>query len=318
MAIQWLRRAWLAAIGASALLLAACGGGDIASPLSPARVIAFGDAMADLGQNGRRYTVHDGTVNNWTLAVANGYDLTLAPSSSGGLNFATGNARIRLEPDAAGSTATPTVKEQIDAFLAASRPASDDLILVSAGTSDLIVGVQAVLAGTRTADQMLADVELAARDLADQVRRLVDAGADHVAVAGVINLGLTPWARDVDRAGLMEEASGRFNAELLIALNDMRLGDQVLYIDAAYAFNQWASDSTAEFVNVEDPVCTSVDPGPGIGTGANQVNSNLCTPATIAAGADYRVYLWADRVYPTPRGHELFGGVALDRIRDRW
>ena len=65
-------------------------------------------------------------------------------------------------------------------------------------------------------------------------------------------------------------------------------------------------------------MCTSVDPGPGIGTGAGQVNSNLCTPNTIAAGLDYTLYLFADRVYPTPRGHQLFGDYAYDRIRNRF
>ena len=35
-----------------------------------------------------------------------------------------------------------------------------------------------------------------------------------------------------------------------------------------------------ELSDVNTIACNSVDPGPGIGTGAGQVNSNLCTPAT--------------------------------------
>jgi outer membrane lipase/esterase len=62
-----------------------------------------------------------------------------------------------------------------------------------------------------------------------------------------------------------------------------------------------------------------VDPGPGIGIGSGQVNSNLCTPSTIAAGREeYTTYLFADPVYPTPRGHQLFGDYAYDRIRNRF
>ena len=73
MATQWLRRAWL--LAASALLLAACGGVRIVSLLEPTRVINFGDGMGDLGNNstGARYTVNDGSNNNWTQYVASGY-----------------------------------------------------------------------------------------------------------------------------------------------------------------------------------------------------------------------------------------------------
>lgn len=316
MAIQWLRRALLAAVGACALLLAACGGGTIASQLSPDRIVVFGDAFGDVGQNGRRYTVNDGTVNVWTLFVADAYDLALTPSSSGGLGYATGNARILRKPDAAGNNATPTVKQQVDAFLAASRPGADDLILFSAGTSDAIAEVRAVLAGAQTEAQMVANLEKAGRDLAAQVRRLVAAGAEHVVVAGPYNLERSPWAIELDRRSLMDAASAAFNQALLIALDG--LGANVLYLDAPSIINILSADGTNEFEEVEKPVCTSVDPGPGIGTGANQLNANLCTPGTIVTGADPALYLFADRVYPTARGHQLFGEYAYDRIRDRW
>ena len=52
--------------------------------------------------------------------------------------------------------------------------------------------------------------------------------------------------------------------------------------------------------------------------GNGEVNSKLCTPATIAAGVDYTTYLWADRVYPTPRGQQLFGDYARGLLTKRW
>jgi outer membrane lipase/esterase len=319
MAIQRLRRGWLAAF-ASALLLASCGGGTIVDPFTPSRIVAFGDAMGDAGQNGARYTVNDGTVNVWPVYLAAQYGLTLTPSSAGGLDYATGNARVLAKPDAAGSNATPTVKQQIDAFLAGPSIGDEDLIVISAGTSDVIAEAQAVIAGTQSEEKMLADVGQAGRDLGAQVRRLVNAGAKHVVVAGPYNLGRSPWAVQLGQESLLEDASSRFNQQFLVSV--VNLGKNVLYVDAALFFNQATSNPSVYELNEEAPnvfVCTSVDPGPGIGTGAGQVNSNLCTPDTLAAGREeYTIFLFADRVYPTPRGHQLFGDYTYDRIRDRF
>jgi len=327
---QWLRRAWLIAACASALLLAACGGGSIESSFTPTRVVAFGDAMGDLGQNGQRYTVNDGGVNNWTQFVANGFGLPLAPSAAGGLSFATGNARVSASTDAAGNTGTLSVAQQVDTFLAANTLGANDLVLVSAGTSEVIVQAKAVLDGAITEAQAQQNVQQAAQELAAQVRRLVNAGAEHVAVVGPYNLGRSAWALETGQAGLLERLSAvsgntganqprSFNERLLISMVD--LGANVLYIDAALEFNLVTANPGAsgfDLTNGTAVVCTSVDPGPGIGTGAGQVNSNLCTPSTVTAGADYNRFLFADRVYPTPRGHVIFGDFAFNRIRERW
>ncbi|MDB5899430.1 MAG: family lipase [Ramlibacter sp.] len=319
MATQWLRRALLLAASASALLLAACGGGSVESQLAPARVIAFGDAMGDVGQNGRRYTVNDGSVNNWTQFVAQSYGRTITSASAGGTSYATGNARVTVKPDAAGNTATLTVTEQVTAFLASGKPDANDLVLVSAGTSDVIAEAQAVIAGTQSRDQMLVNLGNAGRELGAQVRRLVAAGATHVVVVGPFNLGRTPWALETNQADLLTAASGRFDDQLLVSMVD--LGTNVLYVDAQLYFNLVVANYTSGAYNLSDvthKACTSVDPGPGIGTGAGQVNSNLCTPATVLPGIDYSRYLYADRVYITPRAHQLFGDYAYGRIKERF
>jgi phospholipase/lecithinase/hemolysin len=316
MATQWLRRAWLLAAGASALLLAACGGGSVESSFTPTRIVAFGDAMADVGQNGTRYTVNDGSVNNWTQYVANVYGVGVAPASAGGSSYATGNARVAAEPDAGGSTATLTVREQVDAFLAAGGPRPGDLTIVNAGTSDLIVQARAVVEGRQTSDQMLVSLKQAARDLAGEVQRLVSGGANRVVVVGPVNLGRTPWGEQLAQQSLFEAATRAFNTELLVRLVDY--GDSVLYVDAERQFNlYWSGYASYDLYEPQTPVCTSVDAGEGIGTGPGQVDSSECTTATLRA-ADYQRYLFADRVYPTPRGHQLFGDFAQARIRERW
>jgi phospholipase/lecithinase/hemolysin len=317
MSRNWLRRGVLLAACAASLLLAACGSGSIESQLAPTRVVAFGDGFADVGQKGVRYSVNDGILNNWTEQVAFGFGLPLLPSSQGGKSYAIGHARVVAKPDDVGNNATPTVKEQIDSFLAANTVFPTDLYIVNAGTSDLIAEGAKLAAGAQTADQTVANARQAGRDLAVQVRRLTDAGAKFVVVVGTYNLGRSPWAAAANLKSQLEDASGRFNDNMLIGLVD--LGDRVLYVDAALQYNLMTAVPTAyDMVDAATPVCTSVDPGPGIGIGNGEISSALCTPTTVLAGANYSGYLFADKVYPTPKGHSKFAEYAYQRIRARW
>ncbi|HSV34197.1 MAG TPA: SGNH/GDSL hydrolase family protein [Ramlibacter sp.] len=319
MSCNWTRRAFVALASASALLLAACGSGTIESQLQPTRIVSFGDGLSDVGQGGTRYTVNDGSVNIWTLQVASSFAVSLTAQSAGGTSYATGNARVVAKPDAAGGTATFTVKEQIDAFLAAGTLGSNDLIVVNAGTADVIAEMQQALkvSPTQSSAQALANVQQAGRDLGAQVRRLVQAGGKHVVVVGTYHLGRSPWATAIGQTSLLTEASSKFNEEMLVSIVD--LGANVLYVDAALLFNlMQASPSSYGLTNATDVVCTSIDPGNGIGIGTGQVNSAQCTTSTILTGAAYAGYMFADAVYLGPEAHRKFGEYAYSRIRDRW
>ena len=318
MATQWLRRTWLAAVGASVLLLAACGGGKTESELAPSRIVVFGDAMADIGQNanGSRYTVNDGSVNNWTLYVSDAFGLPLAPARSGGTSYAEGNSRVALTPGAGGDAGARTLAAQVDAFLAAQAIGPNDLILLNTGHSDIIVQARAAIEGGQTADAARDAMAEAGKALARQARRLVDAGARHVVVAGAYNLGRSPWAKQTDRESLLEALSLRFNDAFKVEVAD--LGESLLYIDFANQVNLYEGrPANYSFSNVERPVCNSVDAGEGIGTGAGQVDSSECGTGTLVDG-NYRAYLFADRVYLTPPAHRLLGEFAVDRMRQRW
>ncbi|MBX3656581.1 MAG: SGNH/GDSL hydrolase family protein [Ramlibacter sp.] len=317
MARNWLRRAVLVLACASAALLASCGSSSIESALTPSRFIAFGDGFSDLGQNGSRYTVNDGTINVWTAYMASLYGQTLTTASAGGLSYARGNARVVAKPDAAGNTATLTISEQIDAFLASNTLGADDVVVLNGGISDIVTQMAAVTAGSQTSADMIANVKQAGRDLGAQVRRLVQAGGKHVVVAGAYNLAKSPWAASIGQGDLLLEASSRFNEELLVSIVD--LGANVLYVDTAFHYNLvTAVPANYDLTDATTAVCTSVDPGPGIGTGAGKVNSAQCTAGTILSGLNYTLYAFADGLYPTPRAHQLFGEYAYNRVRARW
>jgi phospholipase/lecithinase/hemolysin len=320
MAFQWMRRALLALAPAALLALTACGSGTIESQFHPARAVVFGDGLSDMGNlaSGNRYTVND-TSLIWANIVAVDYGITLTKSSAGGTDYAMGNARVALEPDAAGGTATLTVKEQIDAFLAAhgSFNSTNDLVIIQGGISDLIVQMQAFRAGTITADEMVANARQAGRDLAAQAKRLVAAGALHVVVIGTYDLGKTPWATSIAQQTLLSNASQAFNNGLLVDLVDQ--GSNMLYVDIGLLVNLMNSAPQAYgFGDATTVACNSVDAGPGIGIGTGQVNSALCTTSTIATGVNYNVAMWADPVYPTPLAHSTIANYVFTRVHDRW
>lgn len=317
MSCHWMRRAALALASASALTLAGCGSGTIESQLHPTRIVTFGDALSDLGENGSRYTVNDGTVNVWTQEIAVSFGLNLATVASGGTSYATGSARITAHPDASGNAATPTIAEQIDRFLSRDSVGPNDLVVVQGGIADLLVEDAKVRNNQETTAQMIANAAQAGTELAAQVKRLVAAGGTHVVVVGAYDLSKSPWGKTTQQVDLLFQASQAFNNQLLVSLVDQ--GQNVLYVDAPLFFNvAVATPSTYALTNSTDPVCTSIDPGPGIGIGPNQVNSARCTPSTVIPGVDYNTYVFADLVYPTAAAHRQFGTYAYQRIRLRW
>ncbi len=317
MTINWFRRTAVLAACAAAALLTACGSSTVESAFTPTRIVSFGDAFSDVGQTGVRFTINDGSTNIWSQQLAQSYGRTLGAASAGGKGFARGNARVLKTPDAAGFPATLTVTQQIDAFLAAEKVASGDMVVLNGGISDVVAQMAAVRAGTQTEDQMVANAQQAGRDFATQVRRLVTAGAAHVVVAGTYDLGRSPWATSINKVNLLSTASSAFNRALLVDIVD--LGANVLYIDAAYYFNLLVnSPGSYSLTNSTSPVCTSVDSGNGLGIGTGQINSALCNQNTLVAGANPLAYVFADPVYFTPVANRLFGVYAHDRVIARW
>lgn len=317
MSCLWMRRALLALVSASTLLLAACGSGTIESQLHPTRIVVFGDAFSDLGQNGSRYTVNDGSVNVWTQQVAVSFGLTLAAAANGGTSYATGSARVTATPDAAGNSATPTITQQIDTFLSHGTIQPNDLFIVDGGIADIITQDALVRNNAESSTQMIANSKQAGTELAAQVRRLVNAGAAHVVVVGPYDLSKSLWAINTSQTDLLYQASTAFNNQVLVSLVD--LGQSVLYIDAPLFFNvATATPTVYAMSNSINAVCTSVDPGPGIGIGPGQINSALCTTSTLLPGVDYNQYVFADWIYPTAAAHRQFGNYAYTRITQRW
>lgn len=288
------RRAFMGLACASAALLAACGSSSIVSALKPSRFFAVGDGFSDLGQTGPRFTVNDGSVNIWTQQLVSHFGQTLTTAASGGLSYAQGGARIT----ATGSA--PSIESQVGALLAAHTLGPNDVVLVNGGLSEIVAQVTALGISAQTT----AAVRAAGVALGAQVRRLVNAGAKYVLVAGVYNLGLSPWAVGLDKVGPITDLSNQFNEGFLVSVVD--LGGQVLFVDAALYFNlAHASPAAYNLVNVKDKACTTPD-------------ASTCNPTTIVAGIDYARALFADSVHLAPEAHRQFGTEAYNKLTGRW
>ena len=303
MKASWTRRAALALVGVSAAaMMAACGDGSVVSDLKPARFITVGDSFADVGQAGGKYTVNDGSLT-WVQQLAAHYSLTVDPASAGGWGYAQGYARVD-SADTSSGTAAPSVKEQVDQLLARTSMQEGDVMMLNGGLHDIVAAVNA----TGISDQTTATVKAAGKALAAQVRRVVAAGATHVVVTGVQNVGLTPWAVRLGEQSSIEKLSVAFNDALLIDIADM--GATVLYFDASLFFNLINNKPENYSVdNATDPVCTTPD-------------ASTCTPASVVS-TDYNRYLYADSLNFTPKVQRNFVDRsytenAYDKFKNRW
>ncbi len=206
---------------ALASLLSACGGasstvdpvcGTQVSPTIPgSRVIAFGDAYSDVGQQaGKRYTVNDGLGTGTVaerLAFNCGFTTAMTPVKTGPIvgpaaySYAEGNALIKSTTDVAGLTTAAggatSVTDQVENFLASNTPGAHDLIIVTAGTRDVLLNAKRYFDDPTNFPQStaIANVQQAAQDLVVALKRLTDSGAKHVVVMSPGNLARTPWGQ---------------------------------------------------------------------------------------------------------------------------
>lgn len=203
-------------MGACALVLAsllsACGGtSSTVNPLSTkvnpnisnARVIAFGDGFSDVGAGGFRYTVDDASAGG-SMTVAERFAFiygftTMSPITTtqalpgGAYSYAQGEARVSAAVTNGSGVAASPLTDQVTQFLTNNTPGDNDLIIITAGTRDIIFNAKQYFANALTADQAKANVAQAAVDLANIVQRLTSAGAKHVLVVAPFNVARMPW-----------------------------------------------------------------------------------------------------------------------------
>ncbi len=291
-----------------------------------------------------------------TLTAANigGFGVPLTPAT--GLGYAQGGARVTLQPgighapagtpnaDFAQATTIP-INDQVSQYIASHGSFNaNQLVLVNGGANDIIynlsvaqataAGIQASLAaGTITPAQAQAAgaaaqtaasnaIVQSAIDLATIIGRVVQAGATHVALSAVPDIGGAPLGvTSADGGAALKAATLGFNATLQGALQKAGLSSKVIYIDAFtwidgitanFQANGFTVSNTGTACNLAAMIAAATklgQPNPSsFGT------SLFCSPQTYTvAGAD-QSYMYADTVHPSTHLSSLFTTFAEQQI----
>ncbi len=226
--------------------------------------------------------------------------------------------------------ATLPVVQQIDQHLASTyvtngKFAASDLVIVLAGANDVFTQAGLAGAGAITATAAGQAVGAAAGALVAQVGRLKAAGAKHVLVVGLPDMGVTPYGASAgpQTAGALTSLSRTaFNGTLSSALPSV---PGVAYLDPAPLFSAVVAkpsdygftkviDSTSAQTAVESTAC-----GPNqiaqvaVGDSATSPSSLYCSVAnaglnimgTLRALLANQTYVFADGVHPTTQMHKV-------------
>jgi len=356
-----LRTAQVAIAGAALALLAACGGGDdnnnSASNTPPSgvkmQIVSFGDSLSDagtysqikLGFGGGRFTTNPGHV--WTQNVAQYYGDTLQPANqggfgiplqaTGGLGYAQGGSRVTLQPgighadasvpnaDYAQATTTP-IADQLKQYLTQHGSFnSGQIVLVNGGANDIFYQAQVAQAQGNTPAAQLAAAQaigLAAQQLGGIVQQIVAAGATHVFVSNVPDIGGTPLALQGGTQAVFTQLSGLFNQTLAGTLAALKV-DKTKYalldtftwqdgVAANYQANGFAVSNTDTGCNLKAMVAAATQFGVANATAFG--SSLFCSPQTYTVANADQTYMFADLVHPTTRLHLLFSQFVEKQI----
>jgi phospholipase/lecithinase/hemolysin len=307
--------------------------------------VVFGDSLLDAGTyspvaaiifGGGRFTTNPGRIfiqdvarhygDKLTPAFVGGFGIPLLPA--GGLDFAQGGSRVKLQPgfghaaegtphaDFSQATTIP-IRDQVITYLAAHKKfSSDQVVFINGGADDVFINLQAAQsAGTPAAQQAAVEaITQSATDLVDIVGTVLAHGAKHVALMNLPDLGTTPeGAASADHGQSLTEISQLFNQTLIGALQQRNLINQVILIDTFAVIDDIITNfqqngftvsntGTACNLNAQVEKATQLHLNNPTAFG----DSLFCSPATFNAKNADQTFMFADTVHPTTHLGSLF------------
>jgi len=298
----------LAAVLLSAGLLAACGGSTSqVDAFAPARLLAFGDELSYLTDDGHKYSLNALNTTDKTL------DCTLSPlwvqtlATHYGKVFSqckgTGTNVTALREATVGARVDDVVTK-VNGLLAGGGLNSDDLVTVLVGMHD-VLDVYAQYDGNNEAD-LTATLTSRGETLAALINKIVGTGA-RVLVSTAPDMGLTPFALAEktnvgdDRPALLTRLTDALNKNMRLNLiNDgSKLG---LLIGDDLVRGMVAVPTAYGLTDAVRAVCTTALPN--------------CTPNTVItdAATTSSAFLWADTLRPSAIFQLQLGNQAVSRV----
>ncbi len=294
------------------ILIAGCAISPISFAASFTHLFIFGDSLSDTGNRASTslpfvWPYYKNRVSNGPVAVDQlGARLSLPVDASlhlvgqsGGTNYAVAGAIAR-------GTGSIDLDRQVDAFLArfTNQAPTDALYVMMIGANDVRDAI--VTTNSSAANQI---VDNAAAQVKTQLNRLIAAGARHIAVANIPDLGATPEARIVAQQngdpGLIARAtqlSQRFNNQLSSRTQQVELasGIDLIEFDFFVQFNSLLANASAlGFTNTTD-ACFEPD--------------SLGFHPDCFLGAGFDRFVFFDELHPTAKTHKLIGNALFDAI----
>ena len=185
-----------------------------------------------------------------------------------------------------------------------------------------ITPTQAQAAGAAATTAATTAISQAAIDLATLIGRVVQAGATHVVVSAVPDIGGAPQGlASADKGATFSQVTQLFNGTLKGALQQSGLLSKVIYADAYtwvdgiqanFQANGFTVSNTGTACNLAAMAAAATklgEPNPSA-----FATSLFCSPQTYTvAGAD-QSYMYADTVHPTTHLHALFSTFVEQQI----
>lgn len=278
------RLAVLAVIGFAAMNILA------GSPFS--RIVVLGDSLSDTGNF---YVLSGGSPASppyaagrfsngplWVEYLAEDLGMQIAA----GDNYAVGGATTgTLNSNNAPGETYPGLQQQLASLLAAHPNGLDPdaLYTLWIGANDFFVA----LAGPPTPQAIAAMIGAGVGNTAAAIQTLWAAGARHIMVVNIPDLGLTPFALGSGMAPVITGISATYNQYLAGALAQLE--------QAGIALIEVDSFATLQAM-VNDP--------------AQYGFANVIAPALYVPGSDPDQFLFWDPVHPTTVGHEVLAAAA--------
>jgi len=256
------------------------------------RIFVFGDSLSDTGNLFRLSDgfppppYFKGRFSNgrlWVEQLADALDMSIAP----GDNYAVGGAttgHFNLN-DGLGGRAYPGLLDEVASFKAtrSAAEAKRALFMVWAGANDFFLALATgqdpeVLIGNGVGNTVQA------------IQQLRQAGARHIMVVNVPDLGLTPFALALNIGSPLTQLSAAYNQVLNSALDSLAsAGIPTIRVDAFATLREMvAQPAQFGFTNVTDQL--------------------------IVVGGDADEFLFWDIVHPTTKAHAVVAEVAADAL----